>query len=89
MGKRTMSLEDAKEFVDDNLPDGAYWAMVHEIAGADYGSAWHELKSHPNHVPFREKLPKTIICPQCNKKFGHLVHLNVHIAAKRRNGTHQ
>lgn len=27
----------AMEEVDDDLPDGAYWAMVHEILGVEYG----------------------------------------------------
>ena len=30
-------IHDAMELVDDDLPDGAYWAMVHEILGVEYG----------------------------------------------------
>lgn len=41
--KRKMSMKQAAELVDDDLPDGAYWAMVHEFAGVDYGEGFDEL----------------------------------------------
>lgn len=47
MTKRKMTLQEALEFVPDDLPDGAYWAMAHEIAGAEYGEVWEELDSYP------------------------------------------
>ena len=47
MAKRRMSLQEACDLVPDDLPDGAYWAMAHEIAGAEYGEAWDELDSYP------------------------------------------
>lgn len=31
----------------DDLPDGAYWAMAHDMADAEYGYVWHELDSYP------------------------------------------
>lgn len=65
MGKRKMSLEDARALVPDDLPDGAYWAMVHEVAGAEYGEAWHELDSYPK----SPKAPKTHKCTKCNRMF--------------------
>lgn len=40
-----MPIRDAMELVDDDLPDGAYWAMVHEMAGLDYGDGFDELIS--------------------------------------------
>ena len=43
MSKRKMSLKQACEMVPDDLPDGAYWEMAHDIAGADYGESWDEL----------------------------------------------
>lgn len=38
-----MSFKDAMDFVDDDLPDGAYWAMCHEMAGLEYGDGFAEL----------------------------------------------
>lgn len=31
----------------DDLPDGAYWAIAHDLAGAEIGDVWHELDSYP------------------------------------------
>jgi hypothetical protein len=39
MKKRRISLPEACQMVPDDLPDGAYFAMAHEIAGADHGEA--------------------------------------------------
>jgi hypothetical protein len=60
---RTMSLQDACELVDDDLPDGAYWAIVHDIAGAEYGDAWDELDSSPVHK--QKHSPKQFNKVQC------------------------
>ena len=71
--KRKMSLADACDLVPDDLPDGAFFAMAHELAGAEYGEAWDELPGHPDHVPFDKKLcslKKTVPCNVCGKKFG-------------------
>lgn len=38
-----MPFKDAMALVDDDLPDGAYWAMAHEIAGLEYGDGFDEL----------------------------------------------
>lgn len=32
-----MKVRDAMDLVDDDMPDGAYWAMVAEMSGVDYG----------------------------------------------------
>lgn len=48
--KRKMTLQQACEIVDEidpDMPDGAYWAMAHEIAGVEYGDVWHELDGYP------------------------------------------
>lgn len=87
--KRKMSLQEATELVPDDLPDGAYWAMVHEIAGAEYGDCWEELESHPCHKPFKQTAKKTIECPQCKRKFSSFEILKQHEAQMFRNGTHQ
>lgn len=41
--KQRMSMREAMDFVDDDMPDGAYWALAHEIAGLDYGDGFDEL----------------------------------------------
>jgi len=38
-----MSVRDAMDFVDDDEPDGAYWAQVAEMAGIEYGELASEL----------------------------------------------
>ena len=65
MSKRKMSLKDACALVPDDLPDGAFFAMAHEFAGAEYGEAWDELEdggadelSLPNYY-----------CDQCPRVF--------------------
>ncbi len=39
-------MKDAMELVDDDLSDGAYWAMVHEMAGLEYGDGFDELEEN-------------------------------------------
>ncbi len=41
--KQRMPFREAMELVDDDLPDGAYWAMCHEMAGLEYGDGFAEL----------------------------------------------
>ena len=42
-----MSFKDAMEICDDmDLPDGAYWAMAHEMAGLEYGDGFDELVAY-------------------------------------------
>lgn len=45
MGRRKnkMSFRDAMSMVDDDMPDGAFFAMAHEIAGMEYGEGFDEL----------------------------------------------
>jgi len=58
MHKRTMTLQEAcdlmRDLEMDDLPDGAYWAMAHDIAGAEYGYVWHELDSYPKETKQNE-----------------------------------
>jgi hypothetical protein len=83
MGKRKMTLQTACEIVPDDLPDGAYWAMAHEISGAEYGEAWDELDSFPLDEFEKHK------CPQCNRTFKGINQVNQHIASMVRNETHK
>lgn len=90
--KRTMNLKAAMELVDDGLPDGAYWAMVHDIAGAEYGECWDELQQEPIYFDDdnnQVKKPRTIECEQCKRKFPTMAAMLKHEAAMARNGTHK
>lgn len=81
MTRRKMSLQSACDLVPDDLPDGAFFAMAHEIAGADYGSAWDELESSPTYKPFTFR---TIKCRVCHQKFATNQALGQHAAAKHK-----
>lgn len=35
------------EVEDDDLPDGAYWALVHERLGLDYGDVFDVIAEDP------------------------------------------
>jgi hypothetical protein len=83
-----MSLQEAMEFVPDDLPDGAFWAMAHEIAGAEYGDCWDELKQPKAYIPSTKKEDRVIECTQCHRKFATRETLRQHEAAMVRNGTH-
>ncbi|MBI1202634.1 MAG: hypothetical protein GC182_09005 [Rhodopseudomonas sp.] len=43
MSRQRMSFNDALDLVPDDMPDGAAFAMAHEIAGLDYGDGFDEL----------------------------------------------
>lgn len=42
-----MRFQDAMDLVPDDLPDGAFWAMAHEMAGLEYGEGFAELSDEP------------------------------------------
>jgi len=42
-----MNVSDAMELVDDDLPDGAYWAIVSEMSGVEYGELGAALANEP------------------------------------------
>ena len=48
--KRQRTLQEACDLMTDmgldDLSDGAYWAIAHDLAGAEYGEVWHELDSY-------------------------------------------
>ncbi len=46
-----MPFRDAMALVDDDLPDGAYWAMAHEMAGLEYGDGFDELTPADDESP--------------------------------------
>jgi hypothetical protein len=43
--KQKMSVKDAMDLIDDDLPDGAYWAMVAEMADCEIDDVAAELAS--------------------------------------------
>jgi hypothetical protein len=89
---RPMNLSAAREMVDDDLPDGAYWAIVHEIAGAEYGTVWDELEEEPTYYDIDENVQtpkeKKHQCSQCDKKFVSKSAKKKHLQDMRKNGTH-
>lgn len=77
-----LSFRDAMELVPDDLPDGAYWAMCHEMAGLDYGDGFDQIgpgRSQPK--PKRRKNARALAreaprsadkphrCGSCGKDF--------------------
>lgn len=55
-----MRFRDAMDLVPDDLPDGAYWAMAHEMAGLEYGDGFDELLA---------EVDKPFTCGNCGKRF--------------------
>ncbi len=47
MSKQKMSFRDAMDLVPDDLPDGAFFAMAHEMAGLDYGDGFDDAPEVP------------------------------------------
>lgn len=86
MSKRKMSLQDACDIVPDDLPDGAYWAMAHEIAGAEFGDAWDELDA--DFLDVVSAKPK-VMCNQCARKFYTVQQRDQHVAQMIKNGKHR
>lgn len=42
--EKAMSFTDAMDLAEAmDLPDGAFWAMSHELAGLDYGDGFDEF----------------------------------------------
>jgi hypothetical protein len=46
--KQCMRFKDAMDLVDDDMPDGAFFALAHEIAGLEYGEGFDELAQENN-----------------------------------------
>lgn len=66
--KQTMPFRDAMALADDDLSDGAFWAMAHEIAGLEYGEGFSELvDDEPATV--RTYKPRSLPCAKCGRKF--------------------
>jgi hypothetical protein len=79
--KQRMSMRDAMAVVDDDMPDGAYWAMCHEMAGLDYGDGFDELAGEPGQhhetiADVRRRKPFKCLC--CHRRFASKVGLEQH-----------
>jgi hypothetical protein len=59
-----MSFQEAMDLTDDDLPDGAFFAMSHEIAGLDYGDGFDELVAAA-----KAEMEKPFSCHLCRKRF--------------------
>lgn len=56
MSGNRMTFRDAMELADAmDLPDGAFWAMSHELAGLEYGDGFDELMAGEVDRPDEEK----------------------------------
>lgn len=66
--KQTMPFREAMELVDDDLPDGAFFALAHEIAGLEYGEGFYELVDDEP-APSTTYKPRHLPCAKCGKKF--------------------
>lgn len=75
-----MSFKDALALTPDDLPDGAYFAMAHEMAGLEYGDGFDEIAADVDEdgvyyvgddvdleVPPE---PKVHRCKKCKRRFG-------------------
>ena len=69
-----LSFREACDLVPDDLPDGAYWAMAHEMAGLEYGDGFAELLDDQFVDEARKaknatKAAKPHKCRVCGKRF--------------------
>jgi len=68
-----MRFKDAMEIAESmDLPDGAFWAMAHDIAGLEYGEGFDELLSDDRDPQPQRQTPaklKRFVCSECGKKF--------------------
>lgn len=71
-----MRFQDALDVTPDDLPDGAYFAMAHEIAGLEYGDGFDELAAE------RDIRLKGFPCSMCGKRFHLIGSFKQHNAAK-------
>jgi hypothetical protein len=68
--RQKMSFRDAVDLVPDDLPDGAFWAMAHEMAGLDYGDGFGELAVDDEPLaPLHERKPHQCPLKGCRKRF--------------------
>lgn len=66
-----MPFRDAMAIADDSLPEGAYWAMAHEIAGLEYGEGFDELaieEGKGGAVPAKP-ISRPFQCTMCERRF--------------------
>lgn len=73
-----MSFRDAMALVDDDLPDGAFFAMAHEMAGLEYGDGFAELVDEDERAAKAQKIE----CPACKRLCRGLQGFSAHWIAK-------
>jgi len=65
-----MPFEDALAITPDDLPDGAYFALAHEIAGLEYGDGFDELgPGTPDNYVYRPPVYDPVKLRCCHRKF--------------------
>lgn len=77
-----MPFTEAMDLVDPEMPDGAFWALAHEIAGLEYGDGFDDLLEAETGTSRPPKPAKHIRCQACGKRFGSEYALGMHAAAK-------
>lgn len=78
--KQRMSFQDAMDMTPDDLPDGAFFAMAHEIAGLEYGEGFDELISDAEPETFHRVLSrKSFKCKPCGKRFKTQADMDAHL----------
>ena len=65
--KPKMRFSDAMMIADDDMPDGAYFAMCEELSGMDVASGVDEMLQEPNTSLAHRTRPHR--CPKCDRGF--------------------
>lgn len=64
--------------MDGDMPDGAFFAMAHDIAGLEYGDGFDEMAKEQR----GPKPQKNHVCIKCNRRFATELALKDHAKSK-------
>lgn len=82
MSKGRIPFRVALDLTPDDLPDGAYFAMAHEIAGLEYGAGFDELWNEDETATQHDLRVNGFNCSECRKRFRLIGSFNQHNAMK-------
>ena len=77
-----MSIDDAIDMTDDDMPDGAFFAMAGELAGVPDHEVVQHIANNPQKYPPAKRNAKDTPCPFCARKFRGDDGLKAHIRDK-------
>lgn len=78
-------LRDVMREVDTyNLPEGAYWALVHELMGMEYGDVFPIIGDDTDFFEYEAEPDVPQECKHCGRKFIDRYALSQHKRAKHR-----